>query len=158
MAAKGLCGSCGGGLAQHSLELDEEGCWCRSCMKAQEAGGDRCKVFVVSRRKPVDRAVAPVGHAHPETAQTAALIARLRAGSRRKEAFDVIRNAGVRGLTDDEMEGVTGRSHQALSATRNTLMNDGLIVDSGQRRPTRYGHPAIAWCAVGYEQSDVVNS
>lgn len=64
----------------------------------------------------------------------------------------MIVSAGPKGLTDDELETLTCRSHQSLSATRNTLMNDGLIVDGSHRRPTRYGNMAIAWVAAGVEQ------
>ena len=159
----GLCAVCGHSRVQHrpAEPDDEPGCWGRSCIEGPPEA--RCAEFAETkpraRRTPdVDREVAPVGNEHPDTAQIAASIARLRAGTRRKEAFDAIRLKGLQGLTDDELEALTGRSHQSLSATRNTLMNDGLIVDSGHRRPTRYGSMAIVWVVPGLETSDLANS
>ena len=46
------------------------------------------------------------------------------------------------GYTDDEMEQITGRTHQSVSACRNALVHKGYLVDSGQRRPTRSGNQA----------------
>lgn len=153
MAKAGVfCKGCGHTKTQHSLvDGHDEGCWNTKCIEQDEDG---CKAFVVGgqavKPKPaVDRQVAPVGISHPERAHLAAAVARLRSGTRRKEVYDLIRNTGHRGLTDDEMERLTGRAHQSLSATRNTLMNDDLIVDSGQRRQTQYHNPAIVWVVAG---------
>jgi len=49
------------------------------------------------------------------------------------------------GLCDHELEEKTGWLHQSASAARNTLMKDGWIVDSGQRRNTPQNNPAIVW-------------
>lgn len=157
MARVVFCGRCGHTRLQHqTIEDDEPGCWNPACLMAK----DRCREFVERAAKPrVDRKVAPVGRRSPDTAHVAAQVARLRSGTRRKEVFDLIRNAGHRGLTDDELEAATGRSHQSLSATRNTLMNDDLIVDSGMRRPTRYKNPAIVWVVPGLPaETETANS
>lgn len=135
---------CGGGKVQHTL--DDEGCWCPRCLQGKFE--DRCKEFREAEApvKPkVDRRVAPVGHRHPETAKTAARRSMPKAGTRRGEVYRLIQRAGEQGLTDDELEYKTGKSHQSVSATRNTLMNDGLIEASGFRRRTRWGNDAIAW-------------
>jgi hypothetical protein len=42
----------------------------------------------------------------------------------------------------------TGFRHESTSATRNCLMNDGWIIDSGLRRETPQGNPAIVWVAL----------
>jgi hypothetical protein len=93
-------------------------------------------------RAPRVRATAP------ETSHAAAKVAALREGTQKKTMWRLFVQAGERGYTDDELEQTLARSHQSVSATRNGLMNDGLIVDSGQRRKTRYGNEAIVWVAV----------
>lgn len=68
-----------------------------------------------------------------------------RSGTKRHRIFDMIRDRGETGATDDEIEQTLELLHQSASAGRNTLATDGWIVDSGQRRPTRSGNPAIVW-------------
>ena len=46
---------------------------------------------------------------------------------------------------DDEIEVLTGLTHQTASATRNSLMRDGLIVVSGDARTNRRGNASIVW-------------
>lgn len=53
------------------------------------------------------------------------------------------------GFTDDELEVRMGRTHQSVSATRNTLMRKGYVVDSGLRRKTRSGNDAIVYVWTG---------
>ncbi len=55
------------------------------------------------------------------------------------------------GFTDDELELRMGRTHQSVSATRNTLMRKGYVVDSGLKRHTRSGNPAIVYVWTGKE-------
>jgi hypothetical protein len=50
-----------------------------------------------------------------------------------------------RGCTDDELEVMTGLSHQTTSARRRTLVLKGLVQDSGRRRTTRSGRKATVW-------------
>lgn len=130
---------CGGGRAHHAVE-DE--CWCPTCLQKPEA--ERCREFVGAEAKPsVARNVAPVGNRHPSTAKVTAEAALPRAGSKRRQVYDwIVRR---RGLTDDQIEYLTGWSHQSVSAARNTLLTDGLIEDSGERATTRYGNDAIIW-------------
>lgn len=68
----------------------------------------------------------------------------LRAGKFNHEVFWLIHDTPG-GLADHEMETILGRSHQSLSATRNTLMNKGYIVASGEIRKTSYGNDAAVW-------------
>lgn len=145
----GRCRLCGGGRAHHAVE---ESCWCPSCLTKPEA--DRCTSFAeeTAAAKPkappkpsVDRNVARVGHAHPETAKAAAASVLPRSGTIRRAVFGVIAKAGTRGATDDEIERELGRTHQTVSGARNTLTRDDLVRDSGLRRKTRQGHDAIAW-------------
>lgn len=52
------------------------------------------------------------------------------------------------GFTDDELEMLSDRTHQSISAARRNGVLRGLIYDSGQRRNTRSGNKAIVWKAV----------
>lgn len=49
------------------------------------------------------------------------------------------------GMTDDELERHTGGLHQTVSASRRGLVLKGLVKDSGKRRATRTGRPAVVW-------------
>ena len=53
----------------------------------------------------------------------------------------------TRESTDDEMEVLTGMSHQSLSACRRGLVKDGLVEATGGHRPTRSGRSAQVWRA-----------
>jgi hypothetical protein len=79
-----------------------------------------------------------------DTSRDAARKAVLKAGTRRKEIFDLIAGREF-GLTDDEIEVLTGLTHQSASGLRNSLMRDGLIVDSEMRRKNRRGNTSIVW-------------
>lgn len=48
-------------------------------------------------------------------------------------------------LTDDDLEIITGWSHQTVSARRRELVLAGKVVDSGDRKPTRSGRAATVW-------------
>lgn len=137
---------CGGSRTQHLG--DDDGCWGRCCIDLPPLA--RCQTFVEAVPAPRGRAESKPLASSRDTSEIASTVARLKAGTRRHEAFSLIQAAGARGLTDDELESNSGRSHQTMSATRNSLLADGVIVDSGQRRPTRYGNPAIAWVVAGY--------
>jgi hypothetical protein len=49
------------------------------------------------------------------------------------------------GRTCDELEEVLGLSHQTCSSVVTGLRKDEKIIDSGERRPTRYDCDAIVW-------------
>lgn len=63
----------------------------------------------------------------------------------RKTMFHLVQLRQRRGYTDDELQAAMGKAHQTVAACRNGLVADGLLVDSGERRPTRYGTDAIVW-------------
>lgn len=49
-------------------------------------------------------------------------------------------------MTDDELVGwFPGRSPGSVIKRRGELARAGFLVDSGERRPTRYGRDAIVW-------------
>lgn len=61
-----------------------------------------------------------------------------------RRVLDLIGHHEV-GMTDDELEVISGMSHQTVSARRNGLVRKGLVRDSGFRRATRSGRQAIVW-------------
>lgn len=63
-------------------------------------------------------------------------------------ALCAARDAGEIGLTDDEIEVVTGLKHQTASARRRELVLLSQVVDSGERRKTRSGRLATVWRVV----------
>jgi hypothetical protein len=68
-----------------------------------------------------------------------------RSGTKRRTIYELIRQN--EGLTDDEIEKLTGYTHQSASSSRNSLMNDGFVYASEERRRTRQGQKAIVWKA-----------
>lgn len=100
------------------------------------------------RRPSVDRDVARVGRHHPDTAVAAAARALPKTGTMRRITYDHLVAVGDHGATDHELEVHFGRTHQSMSACRNSLMRDGWVTDSGRRRPLPNGNKAIVWVAV----------
>ena len=96
-------------------------------------------------KKVTDKRV-PLTSRPTDTQQLAAQQAFPKAGTRRREILELI--VSKQGLTDSEIEELTGLSHQSASASRNSLMNDGYIVDSGGRRRNVRGNPEIVWKAI----------
>ena len=62
-------------------------------------------------------------------------------GTVRARILDRIRNS-PRGATCDDLELRLGVSHQTVSAAIRAMTKAGMIVDSGEKRPTRTGRPA----------------
>ena len=80
-----------------------------------------------------------------DTSREAAMSVLPKAGSKRRRIFDLI--AGSKGVTDDELEGLTGWRHQTVSARRRELVLLELVKDSGERRKTSSGRSATVWVA-----------
>jgi transcription initiation factor IIE alpha subunit len=74
-----------------------------------------------------------------------------RAGTKKRRIYDLISKHN--GLTDDEIEVLTGYTHQSASSSRNRLMNDGFVYATEERRRTRQGEKAIVWKAVDEDQA-----
>jgi hypothetical protein len=106
-----------------------------------------CKAFKATR-KPVDRNSVRLGRRSPETSQKAAQRVLPRTGTKRALVYQMIVEASSFGMCDHEIEQATGWLHQSASSIRNSLMNDGWIVDSGKRRKTPQGNGAIVWTAI----------
>jgi|GEM_PF-3973104 len=98
-------------------------------------------------RVPVEQNGIRVSAGHPNTSYQAAKKALPKSGTKKKIIYDLIVESGICGLCDHEIETKTGWTHQSASAIRNTLMNDGWVLDSGFRRETPQLNPAIVWIA-----------
>lgn len=148
MAEREKC-VCGG--FRHHHQNDPEGCWCPRCMRSQDRGGSRCQTYATAHPEPaVDRSVPFVGMEHPDTAQDMQAKTVGESGTLRWSIHRAIKTTKQSGLTDDDLEQMLSRSHQSVSGARNTLMKDGLVVDSGRRRKNRYGNDSIVWVTPFY--------
>jgi hypothetical protein len=61
--------------------------------------------------------------------------------------LEVIRQAGPGGLTDQEIATRLGLAENSVRPRRLELADAGPIADSGERRETAGGNPAIVWHA-----------
>lgn len=98
-------------------------------------------------QRPINNNEARIGKNSPETSRIAALKALPRTGTKKEKIYNLIKEQGMFGLCDHEIEKATGWKHQSASAMRNSLMRDGWVIDSGARRNTDEGNPAIVWIA-----------
>ena len=78
-----------------------------------------------------------------DTSRDAAYKAKPKSGKQRLAIYNLLRDR--HGLTADEISLLLDLPAQSVSARLNGLANDRLIVDSGERRKTRYGRNAIVW-------------
>ncbi len=93
--------------------------------------------------------VAPAPHAHgSKTSHDAARSMDGQLERLEAQVLEIIRFAGVEGMTDDEIEVATGLRHQTASARRRGLVLKQRVVPDGDRsRPTRSGRRAQVWLA-----------
>ena len=84
-------------------------------------------------------------HRYVDTSQAAAEKAAPRTPGRRDLLLSIIRGQGARGCTIDELVLATGLLTQSVCPVVNQLCREGLIIDSGQRRPTRSNRAAKVW-------------
>jgi predicted transcriptional regulator len=91
----------------------------------------------------VNRLTVAVSRNAPDTSIDAAVKARPKSGKQREAVYNAIKAAG--GATSDELSQTLGLPAQSITARVNSLANDGLIYDTGQRRLTRYNRKAIVW-------------
>jgi hypothetical protein len=133
---------------------------------ATSAGGtDLKRTRKAGGWKGVERGAALRGvrpHAPATSQALSARLSPLRERTVRLDLFALVAawTPVVGGLTDDDLERLLGRAHQSVSATRNALVADGYLADTGRVRTTRYGNPAVVWApspaavdlAVGYSR------
>ena len=137
----------------HQFEDDGSGVSCVHCLLPK--GNGRHRVPGAERPTPAPMsldAVPTVGLHDQSTSHAAAAKAIARYGTVRRDVLSRIARAPAdRGATDDELELLTGRTHQSLSACRNNLVRDGLAEPATDaagepvKRPTRQGNDAMAW-------------
>ena len=94
-------------------------------------------------REPIDRNVVLTNYQQTSLDSAQKLLGR--SGSKRRKIYDLIKESGLLGLCDHELEKITGLSHQTVSSSRCSLAKDGWVTDSGARRMTEYGNKAIVW-------------
>lgn len=88
-----------------------------------------------------------VRHNARGTSAAAAAAALPKSGTRRRQVYDFIWDQGIHGATDDEIILGLGIGHQSVGPRRLELVEQGHIEDSGERRLTIGGNPAIVWKA-----------
>lgn len=81
----------------------------------------------------------------PDTQREAAIAVYPRTGTDRRRVLDWIATQGARGATDEEIVEALRMPANTERPRRNELLNDGWIVDSGERRRTSTGTDAAAW-------------
>lgn len=79
-----------------------------------------------------------------DTSIRAARIAAPNAGTKRALALDLLQQHPG-GLTDFELAELSGCQQNSIGKRRGELMAMGLVRDSGRRRPSTTGSPAIVW-------------
>jgi hypothetical protein len=94
----------------------------------------------------VNRNVIIVAKTPQPTSAAAAIKAYPKTGTKRAQVFNAIRL--FNGLTDEEIENTLTMSGNTVRPTRVSLVRDGLVMDSGQTRPTKSGNEAIVWMVV----------
>lgn len=95
---------------------------------------------------PTQPMPAPAHHAAPRgTSEVAARRIAGAAGPLRQRIHAAIVEAGTHGLTDNEGESLLSIKPQTWTPRRGELVKLGLVVDSGERRPTSSGRPAAVW-------------
>jgi hypothetical protein len=146
-----VCRTCRGSRTQHLIE-GEEGCCCDRCL----AGEARCRDFdpvPVSARgaralpRPAGRPEALTGPMDGATQRAAAALAKLKSGTRRWDAYQVIRAAGPHGVTFDELCGELGRTYSQTGPRVRELVTDGLVVKAAFRRLGVSGAEQEVWVA-----------
>ena len=85
-------------------------------------------------RRAADRHAAPCGEAAAEVA-----------GQQTRDVLDYLRRKGAHGATDSEISRDLGIRLDSARARRCELRDQAHVVDSGHRRATDSGRPAIVW-------------
>lgn len=78
----------------------------------------------------------------PETSRQAALANAPRSGTQRAKVLLALYDHA---LTDDEIAATTDLVGNAVRPRRGELVSGGFVEDSGHRRSSWMGHPAVVW-------------
>jgi uncharacterized protein (UPF0128 family) len=84
-----------------------------------------------------------VSKTHPETSK--AISKKIGNKSQLRSILDHVRSTGMYGSTDKEGEHALSINHESYSGGRRTLVRKGYVKDSGEKRLTPSGNPAIVW-------------
>jgi hypothetical protein len=114
------------------------------CPCGEESPGEQGNLFDTPRPDPARNTTATSGR-HPETSYKAAAQALPRTGTQRAKVLKALMEAWPGGLTDEELQTRTNIILQSEIPARNSLVKDGWARDSGHRRNTASGNPAIVW-------------
>ena len=87
------------------------------------------------------------GHRNVDTSIAAANALAPKLGRLQRMAEAAIREAGLYGLTADELAARLGMDRWSIQPRTSELRRKGLIRDSGLRRPNATGKQAIVWIA-----------
>ncbi|MNS24326.1 hypothetical protein D3C72_561650 [compost metagenome] len=90
-----------------------------------------------------------------ETSKAAAIAIAPSAATRRAQVLEFLRERGESGATNDEIVCRLGMMIQTVTARMRELVLRGAVVDSGERRLTRTGRPAVVWIAKESEGTSV---
>ncbi len=92
----------------------------------------------------VERPVAPRPQSYLSSLEARESVGTFAAQLRRR-VLDFVRDRGTFGATCDEAEEILSLTHQGCSPRFTELSKAALIVESGDRRPTRSGRLAAVW-------------
>lgn len=84
----------------------------------------------------------------PDTSIAAAKKVLGRTGSQRRRVYNYILSNGIDGATDQQIQDALSISESSERPRRKELLEAGLIIDSGERRPTRSGNASKVWIAL----------
>ena len=87
------------------------------------------------------------GHRNVDTSIAAAEAIAPKLGRLQRMAEEAIRDAGLKGLTADELAARLEMDRWSIQPRTSELRRKGLIRDSGLRRPNATGKQAIVWIA-----------
>ncbi len=87
----------------------------------------------------------PPHQKHSDTSIAAAISQLNTASTKRARVYRLIKAAEAEGLTDDELDILTGWGDNTIRPRRRELVLLKVIEDSGQRRITSTGSKAAAW-------------
>ena len=88
---------------------------------------------------------APVHRQAHDTERAAAAMVYPRTGTLRHLALHALALNNANGLTHGELAVITGKRHYSIAPRVTELVELGWVIDSGRRRPTDTGSPAIVW-------------
>lgn len=94
---------------------------------------------------PKLRLVATARKSDPDTSHLAAERVSSKAPADRQRVLACLQDAGAYGLTDHELAAELGGLQTSLGVRRGELVKLGLVENSGARRKSPSGSPAIVW-------------